>query len=175
MSLLSIIGAFLIILGGFVLAMWLYVLIFSAVFALFCAIACLGIIGGIAAGISYVVLGFGLLGRRSWALTLTPVFMIIIIVLFVILLVFAATPLGLLILGPVILVHVVILALVSWERGRYRPKPVRWLPIQQPVVLERVEGLTCEECGSEDIRIYPDGSGICQNCKNVFSSIPKKP
>jgi hypothetical protein len=73
-----------------------------------------------------------------------------------------------------IVVHVLILAVVAWERGRFVQWPMKRVRVTRPLDRDRVKGLTCEECGSQNLTVYPDGSGICGDCRHVFSDARKR-
>ncbi len=163
---ISFIAVFLILFGAFQLLLWASFFFVATALALLCGLAWVGVVISIA----YILLGFGLLRRRQWAFTWTPVLMVIMIVLNVLTVVFVGSLL-MIIFGPMIVVHVLILAVVVWERGRFVQWPMKRVRVTRPLDSDRMKGLTCEECGSQNLTVYPDGSGVCGDCRHVFADI----
>jgi len=166
---ISFIAVFLILFGAFQLLLWASFFFLATALALLCGLVWVGVVISIA----YILLGFGLLRRRQWAFTWTPVLMVIMIVLNVLTVVFVGSFL-MIIFGPMIVVHVLILAVVVWERGRFVQWPMKRARVTRPLDRDRVKGLTCEECSSQNLTVYPDGSGICGDCRHVFSDARKR-
>lgn len=165
----SFIAVFLMLFGAFQLLLWASFFFVATALALLCGLVWVGV----AISIAYILLGFGLLRRRQWAFTWTPVLMVIMIVLNVLTVVFVGPFQMMIIFGPMIVVHVLILAVVLWERGRFVQWPMKRVHVTRPLDRDRVKGLKCEECGSQNLTVYPDGSGICGDCRHVFSDARK--
>jgi hypothetical protein len=108
----SFIAVFLILFGGAQLAMWVLFFVVATAFALLCGVVWLGVIISIA----FIALGLGLLRRRDWAFTWTPVLMVVMIVLNIITI--AVTPPSVIVFGPLIVVHALIGIGIMWE-GRW--------------------------------------------------------
>ncbi len=127
------------------------------------------IIGGL-----YMALGFGLLDRHEWAyygtLILVPIALAIYIWSFI--LYFSVSDVfGVIVVAFHILVHGAILILIGLSRREFTWKPVlRTLP-RAELKKDRTEHLKCENCDSESITVFPDGSGKCNDCKHVFTNI----
>jgi hypothetical protein len=164
----SFIAVFLILFGGAQLAMWVLFFVVATAFALLCGVVWLGVIISIA----FIALGLGLLRRRDWAFTWTPVLMVVMIVLNIITI--AVTPPSVIVFGPLIVVHALIGIGIMWERGKPSPIRRKMVRFTRPMDKEQTAGLICGRCGSADVVVYPDGSGICQACRNVFADIWKE-
>ncbi|MFQ6107459.1 MAG: hypothetical protein ACE5QF_07750 [Thermoplasmata archaeon] len=163
----TLVGAFLLVLG--VLIVFPIILMIS-----FFPSLCLVLWIPILLCISYIVLGVGLIGRRSWAHSGARIFMVLMILLLLGALVFTAGSLSWVIIVPGIILHIAII-LILGERGR----EFGWRPRRAPSRIQHaskteISGLACEECGSENLTVYRDGSGICIDCRHVFADVLKK-
>lgn len=161
------VGMFLIVLGAVLILLWAALLVIApGAVAYFCLLALIAIVLGIA----YIYAGLGLLKEQIWAYIWTPVFVAVMIVL---MLIVAGLSGEILILGiflPLVIVHFLILAIVLLER-RKSPEEIAEMARERPVVAGRVEGLKCKNCGSENVDVYPDNSGYCQDCKTAYLSV----
>ncbi|MFQ6061289.1 MAG: hypothetical protein ACE5KV_08385 [Thermoplasmata archaeon] len=176
---ISFIGVFLILFGAYQLFQWVIVTAVASIFALTCGLVSIGIVISIA----YIFLGFGLLSRCDWAFIWTPILMIVMIVIYICLSIITYTGFSVISIGKiivmvfiaVIVVHVAILGIVVWDRKRYRRERRIETRTMQPLRKEEINGLTCEKCGSENLAVYPDGSGICTDCSYIFRNVRRKP
>lgn len=122
----------------------------------------------------YMAFGFGILDRHEWAyygtLILVPIALSMYLLSFFVS--FSVSD----VLGTVevafhILVHGAILILIGLSHKEFIWKPVvKDLP-RAELQEDRTEGLKCENCDSENITVFPDGSGKCNDCNHVFTNI----
>jgi hypothetical protein len=127
------------------------------------------IIGGL-----YMALGYGLLDRHEWAYYGTLILVPIALALYMwsLFLSFAISDvLGGIFVTIHILVHGAILILIGLSRKEFTWKPVLRSRPRAELHDERTEALKCENCHSENIAVFPDGSGKCNDCKHVFTEI----
>ena len=163
----TLVGAFLVVWGLLLitpLIVMLPIVPFMCLFLWLPILVCFG----------YIVLGAGLIKRRSWAHFGAKIFMVLVIILLVGAIIFTAGSLFWMLLVPMILIHAAILYILGEHRLEPRWDLRRKIRRVEPLRTEEVSGLTCENCGSGNLAVYPDGSGICGDCRHVFSDARKR-
>jgi hypothetical protein len=125
--------------------------------------------------LGYIILGIGLIKRRSWAYFGARMFMVLVIILLVGAIIFTAGSPFWIFLVPMILIHAAIFYILGEHRLEPRWDMRRRIRRAEPLRTEEVSGLSCENCGSGNLTVYPDGSGICGDCRHVFSDAGTRP
>ncbi len=167
-SALSLVGAFLVIYGLVqILFLVLTLSIVGLAWILFPLTWIPLVIGAV-----YVVLGFGLHDRHMWAYTGTLIFMTLMFLFNVWMLIMVR---DLLISSAFhAVIDILVLVYVGSQRSEFEWKSTGRVFRKRPLEKEEMMKLACKKCGSENLDVYPDGSGICTECRHVFSGIQKK-
>ncbi len=122
----------------------------------------------------YMGFGFGLLDRRQWAfygtIVLVPILLVIYLWTFTVFSIFGDVFSSIMSLIH-ITVHSIILAAVIINYDEFSWKPKVPTPPRAELMDYRTMGLRCENCKSENLTVFPDGSGRCNYCLHVFKNI----
>lgn len=163
----TLVGAFLVVWGVLLITPLIVMLPIVPFMCLFLWLPILGCLG-------YIILGVGLIKRRSWAYFGAKIFMVLVIILLVGAMIFFANSLSWALLVPMIIIHVAIFYILGEHRLEPRWDMRRRIRKVETLRTEEISGLTCEKCGSGNLAVYPDGSGICRDCRHVFSDAMKR-
>ena len=122
----------------------------------------------------YMGFGFGVLDRRQWAfygaIVLVPILLAIYLRSFMISWILDDLFSSIMNLIHITL-HSIILAAVIINYDEFTWKPKVPAPLGAELVDYRTMGLRCENCKSENLTIFPDGSGRCNDCLHMFKNI----
>ncbi|MCK4444683.1 MAG: hypothetical protein KAW09_09080 [Thermoplasmata archaeon] len=122
----------------------------------------------------YLALAFGIPDRREWALygtlVLVPIALLSYILSFTVSYVAGD---GFLVVTNFIhiMVHIAIIAVVLLNYKEFTWKPSLRAPPRAELRDDRTKGHRCEICKSENLMIFPDGSGRYNECLHVFKNV----